>query len=412
MAESLEQHYRRLLGLDDPWIVEQVDLDLANQRVAICLATRRGLPMPCPQCAAPCGLYDQGPERAWRHLDTMQFETVLKARVPRVHCPQHGVKSVEVPWAGKHSRFTLLFEAFALRVLEASTTVKAAAALLGLDWHSLQQIMERAVQRGLQRRAQEDPVRRVGIDEKSFGSGQSYVSLMSDLEAGRVLEVVPERTTEAGHALWQRLAPEQRQSVEAVALDMWEPFLKATVAAAPQAEIVHDKFHVSKHLNEAVDEVRRSEHHQLCAEGQDYLTGTKYLWLRNPEHWSPGQQTLFAGLRHSGLKVAKAWQIKELFREFWCCRDAEEALAFFKRWYSWASRCRLEPIKKVARMLKTHLDHLLTYFTYPISNAMSEGFNSKIQSLKHAARGFRSFENFRIRILFFCGRLNLYPITH
>jgi transposase len=112
------------------------------------------------------------------------------------------------------------------------------------------------------------------------------------------------------------------------------------------------------------------------------------------------------------LKVAKAWQIKELFREFWCCRDAGEALAFFKRWYRWASRCRLEPIKKGARMLKAHLDQLLTYFTYPIANAMSEGFNSKIQSLKHAARGFRSFENFRIRILFFCGRLNLYPITH
>jgi transposase len=412
MAESLEQHYRRLLGLEEPWLVEQVDLDLANQRVSIRLATRRGLPMPCPECAAPCGLYDQGPERAWRHLDTMQFETVLKARVPRIHCPQHGVKSVAVPWADKHSRFTLLFEAFALRVLEASTTLKAAAALLRLDWHSLQQIMERAVQRGLQRRAQEEPVRRVGIDEKSFGSGQSYVSLMSDLEAGRVLEVVPERTTEACQRLWQRLGPEQCQSVEAVALDLWEPFLKATTTAAPQAQIVHDRFHVSKHLNEAVDEVRRSEHRQLCAEGQDHLTGTKYLWLRNPQNWSPGQQTLFAELRHGGFKVAKAWQIKELFREFWCCRDAEEALAFFKRWYSWASRCRLEPIQKVARTLKAHLDQLLTYFTYPISNAMSEGFNSKIQSLKHAARGFRSFENFRIRILFFCGRLNLYPATH
>jgi transposase len=411
MAESLEQHYRRLLGLEEPWTVEQVDLDLAHQRVAIRLATRRGLPMPCPECAAPCSLYDQGPERAWRHLDTMQFETVLKARVPRVHCPQHGVKSVAVPWAGKHSRFTLLFEAFALRVVEASTTLKAAAALLRLDWHSLQQLMERAVQRGLQRRGRES-VRCVGIDEKSFGAGQSYVSLMSDLEAGRVLEVVPERTTEAGQRLWQRLGPEQRQRVEAVALDLWEPFVKATRAAAPQAQIVHDKFHVAKHLNEAVDEVRRSEQRQLCAEGQDQLTGTKYLWLRNPEHWSPGQQTLFAELRQGGFKVAKAWQIKELFREFWCCRDAEEALAFFKRWYGWASRCRLEPIKKVARTLKAHLDQLLTYFTYPISNAMSEGFNSKIQSLKHAARGFRSFENFRIRILFFCGRLNLYPATH
>jgi transposase len=85
---------------------------------------------------------------------------------------------------------------------------------------------------------------------------------------------------------------------------------------------------------------------------------------------------------------------------------------FFKRWYSWASRCRLAPIKGVARMLKTHLDNLLTYFAHPITNATSEGFNSKIQSLKHAARGFRSFHNFRIRILFFCGRLNLYPTTH
>lgn len=172
MAESLEQHYRRLLGLEEPWLVEQVELDLANQRVAIRLATRRGLPLPCPECAAPCGLYDQGPERAWRHLDTMQFETVLKARVPRVHCPQHGVRSVAVPWAGKHSRFTLLFEAFALRVLEASATLKAGATLLRLDWHSLQQIMERAVQRGLQRRAQqEEAVRRVGIDREEFRRG-------------------------------------------------------------------------------------------------------------------------------------------------------------------------------------------------------------------------------------------------
>lgn len=411
MAETLEEHYRRLLGLEEPWVVEDVDLDLAGQRVEIRLRTRSGLKMPCPECAVPYALYDHGPERLWRHLDTMQFETVLKARVPRINCQEHGVKTVEVPWAGKNSRFTLMFEAFAIRVLEASATVKAAALLLRLDWHSLHQIMERAVKRGLDRRAMET-VRRIGIDEKSFGHGQSYVTLMSDLEVGRVLEVVPERTKEACQELWQRLGQQQCQSVEAVAIDMWEPFLSATEAAASQAQIVHDKFHVSKHLNEAVDQVRRSENRQLCSEGQDSLTGTKYLWLRNPENWNQNQKELFADLRNVGFKVAKAWQIKELFREFWRCLDREEALAFFKRWYSWASRCRLAPIKGVARMLKTHLNNLLTYFAHPITNATSEGFNSKIQSLKHAARGFRSFQNFRIRILFFCGRLNLYPTTH
>src|SRR5258708_1613521 len=146
MAETLEEHYRRLLGLEEPWVVEDVDLDLAGQRVEIRLRTRSGLKMSCPECAVPCALYDHGPERLWRHLDTMQFETVLKARVPRINCQQHGVKTVEVPWAGKNSRFTLMFEPFAIRVLEASATVTAAAPLLGLAGHCRQPSSDRARQ--------------------------------------------------------------------------------------------------------------------------------------------------------------------------------------------------------------------------------------------------------------------------
>src|SRR5215813_7580846 len=114
MAESLEQHYCRLLGLEEPWVVATVDLDLAAQRVEIRLGAQvdtRGLK--CPECGKWTALYDHAPERRWRHLDTMQFETVLIARIPRVNCPQHGVKTIEVPWAGKNSRFTLMFEAFA-----------------------------------------------------------------------------------------------------------------------------------------------------------------------------------------------------------------------------------------------------------------------------------------------------------
>jgi transposase len=412
MAESLEQHYRRLLGLEEPWVVEAVNLELAAQRVEIRLraqVTTKGLK--CPECEKWSGLYDHAPERRWRHLDTMQFETVLMARIPRVNCPEHGVKTIEVPWAGKNSRFTLMFEAFAIRVLQAGETVQSGAGLLRLDWHSAHQIMERAVERGLQRRKTET-VRLVGIDEKSFGRGQDYVSLMSDLEQSRVLEVVPDRTAEACQELWTHLGSEQSRNVEAVTIDMWEPYLSTTAQAAPQAQIVHDKFHVAKHLNEAVDRVRRAENRQLYSEGSDLLTGTKYVWLKNPQNWHEADQLKFEALRSCGCKVARAWQLKELFREFWSCFTSTEAESFFERWYSWAIRCRLAPVKEVARMLKAHLENLLTYFTYAISNAMTEGFNSKIQSLKHAARGFRTFANFRIRILFFCGRLNLYPSTH
>ena len=168
MAESLEQHYRRLLGLEEPWVVEAVDLDLAAQRVEIRLGAQvdtRGLK--CPECGKWTALYDHAPERRWRHLDTMQFETVLVARTPRVNCPEHGVKTIELPWAGKNSRFTLMFEAFAIRVLQACETVSSGAGLLRLDWHSAHQIMERAVERGLKRRTMET-VRLVGIDSEEL----------------------------------------------------------------------------------------------------------------------------------------------------------------------------------------------------------------------------------------------------
>jgi transposase len=412
MPESLEQHYRRLLGLEEPWMVESVKLELAAQRVEIRLqAEIKPGGLKCPVCGKDYALYDHAPERRWRHLDTMQFETLLVARIPRVNCPEHGVKTIEVPWAGKNSRFTLMFEAFAIRLLQAAETVGSGAWLLRLDWHSAHQIMERAVQRGLERR-QMQRVRLVGIDEKSFGRGQDYISLMSDLEQSRVLEVVPDRTAEACQELWTQLGSEQSQKVEAVSIDMWEPYLKVTAQAAPQAQIVHDKFHVAKHLNEAVDQVWRAENRQLHRQGSDLLSGTKHVWLKNPQNWHELDRLKFAALRSSGCKVARAWQIKELFREFWSCFDATEAEDFFARWYRWAIRCRLAPVQTVARMLKAHLENLLTYFTYAICNAITEGFNSKIQSLKHAARGFRTFANFRIRILFFCGRLDLYPSTH
>lgn len=404
---ELTKHYRLLLGLDAAWEVSEVDLCLEENRVDI-LVTHLGGPVRCPECGEACSIADHAPERTWRHLDTMRFETRLRARTPRANCSACGIKTVTVPWAGKHSRFTLLFEAFAIRVLQACGNVKSAAQLIGLDWNSIHRIMERAVERGLDRRELES-LEYVGIDEKSFGRGHSYVSLMTDLSGARVLEVVEDRTEAAADQLWEALPEEQQEQIEAVAVDMWPAFTNSVKTHAPQAEIVHDRFHISKHLNEAVDQVRRQEHKLLKSKGDDRLTGSKQLWLFNPENLSEASWIEFEALKDQELKTSRAWAIKEQFRWFWEYRYAASASNFFKQWYGWAARSQLKPVIKVAKMLKRHLENTLTYFRHRITNAMGEGFNSRIQSIKSQARGFRAFGNYRTRILFYCGKLDLLP---
>ena len=404
---QLTEHYRQLLGLDASWEVSQVSLSMEEKRVEIHLSHRGGA-VRCPDCDAACTIADHAPERTWRHLDTMQFETLLRARTPRSKCQACGVKTTAVPWAGKHSRFTLMFEAFAIEVLQACGNIQGAALLLGLDWNSVHRIMERAVERGLACRELES-LQYVGLDEKSFRRGHSYVSILTDLTGSRVLEVVEDRTEEAADKLWDSLTDEQAEQIEAVAVDMWPAFANSIKKNVPEAEIVHDRFHISKHLNEAVDKVRRGEHKMLKSAGNDTLTGSKQLWLFNPENMSEDRWIEFEALKDQELKTSRAWAIKEQFRWFWEYRYPGNARKFFDRWYGWAVRSRLKPVSAVAKMLKRHLDNTLTYFRHGITNAMSEGFNSRIQSIKSQARGFRTFENYRTRILFYCGKLQLMP---
>jgi transposase len=217
--ESLREHYRKLLGLEKPWEVVSVDLAMEAQRVEIRLSHGKGGRVCCPDCDSECGIHDEAPERQWRHLDTMQFETIIKARTPRANCSDCGVKTIAVPWAGKHSRFTLLFEAFAIEVLKSSASISSACLLLKLDWSAADRIMSRAVDRGLARRGDE-AVDKLGIDEKSFRSGHRYVSTLNDLTAGRVIEVVEGRDEQSALKLFESLSVAQRDKVEAIALDM------------------------------------------------------------------------------------------------------------------------------------------------------------------------------------------------
>ena len=227
----MNDHYHRLLDLDSNWEVADVILDLEAGKVEIELTARKG-PVKCPECGASCPVADHAPERKWRHLDTMQFQTILRARVPRSQCGECDVKTVSVPWAGKHSRFTLMFEAFVIKLLETCGNVDRARRFLGMSWDAVHRVMERAVARGLARRADE-PLRHLGIDEKSFKRGHSYVSILCDLEGSRVLEVTPGRDGEAAMGLLESLPKAHREAVEAVAMDMWPAYRNAVEKVLP-----------------------------------------------------------------------------------------------------------------------------------------------------------------------------------
>lgn len=180
-------------------------------------------------------------------------------------------------------------------------------------------------------------------------------------------------------ALWESLPELQRKKVVAASMDMGAGFAAATRQAAPQAKIVHDRFHVSKHLNEAVDKVRRDEHRRLLKQGDESLKHTKFLWLQGA--LVAGDQALaFEQLLARELKTAKAWAFKEAFVEFWSQPDGLRAKLFFEQWHDSVIRSKLEPLKKVARMLQSHLSGLLNDFDHPITNAITEGFNSRIQA--------------------------------
>lgn len=408
----------QLLGVAAPWSVSRVELDTEAQEVLVYVESiGEGLLFRCSECQEPCPVHDLREERRWRHLDSCGFSTFLVARAPRVNCARHGVKTIEVPWSSPHSRFTTAFEAFIIAVLQSTMVQSKAASLLRLSQDQIHEVMHRAVGRGLKRRQQEEAnatIKHLSLDEKSFRKGHRYVTVLGDSEQCRVLDVAEERTFSAAKGLLeQALTPFQRAAVESVTMDMWPAFMKAKAKVLPAADLVHDRFHVAKYLNEAVDQTRRQENRQFAAanDSKSPLHRTRYMWLTRPENLSPSQRAVLDAVRANDLQTAKVWGFKEAFRDFFTAASVSEARTFFINWMEFAQEIGCKPLTKVALMLDNHLRGLLNYHLHHTTNATAEGLNSQIQRIKANAHGFRRFNNYRIAILFFLGKLNLSPQT-
>jgi len=400
--------YVTILGIQPPWTVTAVTLDREAETVTVRIAYAAAASVACPECGDPCPRHDRR-RRRWRHLDTCQYRTILEVAVPRARCAEHGVHQIRVPWGEAGSAFTALFEAVVIDwLLEAS--LSAVARQLRVTWDQVDGIRARAVRRGLARR-QRTPIPQLGVDETSFQKRHEYVTVVTDLAQGHVLHVADGRSQDALEGFYVGWGPERCAHIEAVAMDMWTPYIQATQTHVPEAarKIAFDRFHVAKHLGKAVDTVRKQEHRALRAQGEDTLTRTKYLWLQNPENMTDDNRDRFEALRDTTLKVARAWAIKETARDLWRYVKRGWAEKAWRRWLGWAMRARLQPIKQAARTVRDHLWGILNAVVLHVTNAMAESRNAKIQWVKKQACGFRNRDRFRDAIYFHCGGLDLYP---
>jgi transposase len=405
--------YQQLLGLSPPWTVEKVDLNVEKQQVDVWVEHPKGLKWICPECGHEGTLHDHAEERVWRHLDSCQFKTFLHARPPRVNCPEHGVRQVKLPWAEPRGRFTLLFEKFAITVLQ-HTSIQAARNILRISWDEAWHLLDRSVNRGLKRKKPR-VIPYIGVDEKSAGSGQNnYVTIICDIENGTVEEVTEGKTKASFKSHLDALSTEQLDGIEAVSMDMSNSYIHAVLDTLPEGQdkIVFDRFHVMKHMLDAVNKVRKQEHKMLGKKEKSILTGSKYIWLYSKENLPFKHLDQFFYLKACDLKTSRAWAIKENLRRLWGYVNATWAEKFWKKWYFWATHSRLNPVKKVAKTLKNHLYGIMNFFKHRLTNAMAEGINSRIETLWKEACGFRNKKRFRTVILFHLGGLNLSPATH
>jgi len=403
---GIEVLFTSALGLQPPWVVEDVKLDTAKRRIDFEVGCQGAL-LACPQCGAAAQPVHDRLRRSWRHLDFFQFEAWLHADVPRVGCAACGKTSqVVVPWAREGSGFTLLFEALALALCR-DMPVKQAAVLLRCADKQLWRRIDHYV---AQARALDDmsAVQIVGIDETSLQRGQSYITVVHDLDTKRLLFATEGRDhqTVVDFAADLKAHGGDPERVRHVCQDMSPAFAKGVGLALPNALISYDRFHVVAMANEAMDQVRQAEMRDdapgvtraLGTADRKSIKGLMWGMRKNPSGWTQQQTNAMHWLQRSSLKSARAWRLKMALREVYAraaaSNDARLARADLDAWLSWARRSRLESFKKLARTITQRADAVVRGMTDNRSNAFVEAMNGLLQQVKRAARGFRTAKNF------------------
>jgi transposase len=398
--------FQAALGLEKPWEVVGVEFDTERRRLDLRIDFQKGARFPCPECGrADCPVHDTEPH-TWRHLNFFQHEAYLHARVPRVKCPEHAVKQVQVPWARGRSDFTLLFEALVMALVK-EMPVAAVGKLVGEHdtkiWRVVHHYVDRAVE-------EQDlcGTEQLGIDDTSFRKGQSYMSVFCDLAPSerRAVFVAEGRGQETVEQFAAFLAARggRPEGINEVCQDMSQPYLAGVRGNLPRAEVTFDRFHVKQKLSEAIDAIRRAE----AKEQKELLKNTRYLWLKRPKNLTAKQLDWLDQLLQCPLQTARAYERAVKFDHFYEL-DADSAEEYLRRWIDEVRTTELEPLHEFADMLESHWQGVIRWHHSRVSNGLLEGLNSLIQAAKRRARGYRSPRNYKAMIYLVAGKLNAGP---
>ena len=349
----------------------------------------------CGQCGKRGWYRDTRRGRHFRHVPLWGIAVALHYAPRRVNCPQcDGVHVESMPWVSGKQQMTHALMV-TLATWARALPWQQVARLFRCSWGSVATAVEEAVAYGLAHRDL-DNLTHIGIDEISRKRGHVY-----DLARKRLVWSGEGRSTETFHAFFDVLGPEKTAALEGICCDMWQPYIDVIKARAPQAVLVFDKFHIVRHLMEAVDQVRRDEVREKGPAHKALMYKTRFIWLKNPWNLTESQARRLGALERLNLKINRAYLLKELFRSFWEYRRAGWAKRYLTRWFWWATHSRLAPMRDFAWLVRRHEDDILNYFQMPIDNGTVEGLNNKAKLVIHKAYGFRTATNY-IRNLYHC----------
>jgi transposase len=345
-------------------------------------------------------------ERKWQHLNFFEHHCFLHCAVPRIKKPDGKVATVEVPWARPGSGFTLLFEAFAMALIEREMPVNRVAETLGVLPQRVWTVFNHWVSAA---RQADDPsnVHRLGIDETSTKKGHHYVTLGVDLETSRVVHVVEGKGKETLANIQQYLESKgvQKRHVTQLSMDLSPAFIAGAAESFPLAEITFDRFHVVKLLNEAMDKVRKAERKE-----HEALKGQKYTFLKNRQNLTARQEASLTEMITLYPTLGEAYRLKTLFNDLWSMPNKSAASAFLEQWCGDVEAARIPAFMSFAKTVRSHWTGIVNFVETRITNGVLEGINSKIQLAKRRARGYRNINNFINMIYFTCGKMTFsYP---
>jgi transposase len=382
--------FKLALGIEEPVYIDKIEFDPQESELHIHMDFKRGGLFACSECGITELSVHDTVEKTWRHLNFFQYKCYIHLRTPRTKCPKCGERQWIPPWGRSHSGFTMLFEAFVM-VLAKGLPVSQIAKLVKEHDTRIWRIVDFHVKQAYDKKSFKD-VQRVGCDETSRRKGHKYVTVFADMDNREVLFATPGKDSDTIKMFVQELSKHEGkvEQIKEVAIDMSPAFISGVAAHLPKAHITFDKFHVIQALNKAQDEVRRMEQ-----KNNPLLKNSRYVWLKNPDNLTQKQKKQLETLRFENLKTAKVYQMKLTFQDIYrnIC-DPQAAQEAIKKWLSWAVRSRLDPIKKFAKMVKSHFQGIMRYFISRLTSGTMEGINSRIQGIKRRARGFRNINNF------------------